>query len=100
MRTIPLSRVPNQQLSVTLDQKRWTLRIKVAVNVMAADIYLDDQPLLLGQRLAAGTPVIPYRHLQGNGNFWVLTEGEEVPWWERFGIDQVLTYASEGELDA
>lgn len=100
MRTIPLSRVPNQELSVTLDQNRWLLRIKVGTGMMAADIYLNGEPVLLGQRLVAGTPLIPYRHLQENGNFWFLTEGDKAPWWQRFGVDQVLTYASQGELDA
>lgn len=100
MRTIPLSRVPNQELTVTLNQNRWTLRIKVGVNMMFAELHFNDEPLLLGQRLVAGTPLIPYRHLQGNGNFWLLTEGGKSPWWERFGIDQLLTYAAPGELDA
>ncbi|UVE47615.1 hypothetical protein KS461_10110 [Pseudomonas chlororaphis] len=67
---------------------------------MLADIYLNDAPLLMGQRLVAGTPLIPYRFLQGSGNFWFLTENDELPWWERFGVDQLLTYASAGELDA
>lgn len=99
MRDIPLSKIPNQELSVTLDSIRWTLRVKVGGNIMFADIYLDDSPVLLGQRLVAGTPLIPYRFLQGNGNFWFLTENDELPWWERFGIDQLLTYASAGELN-
>ncbi|WP_373568872.1 phage baseplate plug family protein [Pseudomonas chlororaphis] len=100
MRDIPLSAIPNQDLTVTLDSNRWTLRIKAGINIMLADIYLNDAPLLMGQRLVAGTPLIPYRFLQGSGNFWFLTENDELPWWERFGVDQLLTYASAGELDA
>ncbi|MCO8160982.1 hypothetical protein NRB16_24445 [Pseudomonas sp. LJDD11] len=100
MRTIPLSRVPNQEFTVTLLQNRWTLRVRVGIGMMMADIYLNDAPLLLGQRLVAGTPLIPYRHLQDHGNFWLLTEADQSPWWERFGVDQLLVYAAAGELDA
>jgi hypothetical protein len=100
MRDIPLSRVPNQQLNVTLDGQRWSLTVKVGQHTMFADIRRNDEVVLLGQRLVAGTPFLPYAYLAGDGNFWFLTENEELPWWERFGIDQVLVYVSPGELDA
>lgn len=100
MRTIPLSRIPNQEFTVTLLQNRWTLRLCVAGSMMMADVYLNDTPLLLGQRLVAGTPLMPYRHLQGHGNFWILTENDEAPWWERFGAGQSLVFIGPGELDA
>jgi hypothetical protein len=87
-------------MNVTLDGNRWTLTLKVATNVMFADIDRNDLTVLIGQRLVAGAPLLPYGYLSGDGNFWFLTENEEMPWWERFGVDQMLVYASPGEFDA
>lgn len=98
MRDIPLDPVPNQQVIVSLDGNRWQLTIKAARGVMCADILLNDQTLLQGQRIVAGTPLIPYRHLQGAGNFLLLTENDSLPDWRRFGTDQQLIYASAEEI--
>lgn len=98
MRNIPLDAVPNQQLIVTLDSNRWELTIKEARGVMCVDVMLNDEVLILGQRIVAGTPLLPYRYLQGSGNFVLLTDADELPYWTRFGIDQQLVYASAGEI--
>jgi hypothetical protein len=100
MRDIPLSRVPNQQLNVTLSGQRWSLTLKVGQHVMFADVHRNDDVILLGQRLVAGTPLLPFGYLAGEGNFWFLTENDELPWWQRFGLDQLLVYAAPGEFDA
>lgn len=67
---------------------------------MIVDLVLNDEPILTGARIVAGTPLIPYKFLQGSGNFMLLTEQDEIPYWERFGIDQQLIYGSPEELDA
>lgn len=98
MRTISLDAVPNQQLSVTLDDNRWDITIKECNGVMCATLTLNDVLLLSGQRMVAGSPVIPYKHMQGDGNFWLLTENDELPYYNRFGVDQEFVYASPGEI--
>ena len=99
MRTIPLQTVANQSIVVTLDGNRWAIALKACAGVMAADVDLNDLPILRGQRVVAGMPVIPYRRLAPDlGNFMFLTVGDALPWWERFNIDQSLQYVTAGDL--
>lgn len=98
MRLIPLSSVPNQSFSIQLDGNRWEFTIKQASASMIVNITLNDEIILMGSRLVAGTPVIPYQFLQGSGNFMLLTEDDELPYWERFGVDQQLIYGTFDEL--
>lgn len=98
MRIIDLDAVPNQSFSVTLNGDRWDFVIKQAKECMFADVTLNDTVILSGQRLVAGTPVIPYEHLQGRGNFIILTENDELPDWQRFGMDQIMVYATAEEI--
>lgn len=100
MRIIPLSSTANQSFTLPLDGNRWEFTIKQATSSMIADITLNDETLLSGIRIVAGTPLIPYQFLQGSGNFMLLTEDDEIPNWERFGVDQQLIYGSFDELSA
>lgn len=98
MRTIALDAIPNQELSVTLDSNRWEIIIKECNGVMCCTLTLNDTLLLSGQRIVAGSPLIPYKYMQGSGNFWLLTENDELPYYTRFGVDQQFIYASAGEI--
>ena len=98
MRLIPMEAVPNQELTLNIEGNRWLLRLKVAKSSMIADVYRNDAALLLGQRIAVGTPIIPYQYLQGAGNFILLVDGEELPDWRQFGVTQQLLYVEPGEL--
>lgn len=100
MRIIDIDQVPNQSFSVTEDGNRWDFTIKQAVTSMVADISLNDTRILSAQILVAGTPMIPYQYLQGSGNFLILTENDDLPNWERFGVDQIMIYASPAEIEA
>lgn len=99
MQVIGIDQTPNQSFSVTIDGNRWDVVIKQAVSSMFADITLNDTRILSGQIIVAGTPIIPYKFLQGSGNFVLLTADEELPNWERFGVDQTLVYASVSEIN-
>lgn len=98
MRNIPISAVPNQQITLTIGSNRWSIRLKVAVSSMIADILLNDRPIVLGQRIAVGTPIIPYDYLSLDGNFLLLVDGEDLPDWQKFGVSQQLVYVSPEEL--
>lgn len=99
MRVIQLEAVPNQSFSVTIDGNRWVMQIKDVNGATSVDISLNEQYILLGQRVVAGTPIIPYRYLQGFGNFILLTENEELVNWQLFGSGQVLVYATAAEIE-
>lgn len=99
MQAVALSAVPNQELTVRLDGRRFALRIKEAAGVMVADVTVDGVTILEASRIVGGTPIIPYRYIEA-GNLLVLTEGGQLPDWRQFGVTQSLVYASAAELAA
>lgn len=96
MRVIELDTTANQEFQVTIDGNRWVIALNEGGGIMAATITLNDVTILSGQRVVSGTPVIPYPYLQGSGNFWFLTENDELPYWELFS-GQILVYMSAAE---
>lgn len=97
MRVIPLTAVPNQSFTLTIDGVRWVLGIKEAKRVMVCDVSRDGELILSGSRVLAGETLIPYEYLQ-SGNFIFITGGDELPDWTRFNASQTLVYLSEAEL--
>ena len=100
MQIIDITQVPNQSFTITLEGVRWDLTIKQATSSMFMDAVADDVPIITGQRIVAGTPIIPYQYLAQDGNFLIMTENDELPSWERFEVDQVLIYATFDEIAA
>lgn len=102
MQIIPLQSIPNQSFSVQLDNINFDLRLHDCGNIMAVDIIVNNVPLLSGIRAVNGFPIIPTRYLEAPvGNFMfanALDNDDEYPYWDRFGTDQILVYASPQEL--
>ena len=98
MRDVNLLAVPNQTFSVTINGVLWELSIKVARGTMLADVKRDGVDLVLGQRIVAEFPILPYRHLSHSGNFAILTRDGDLPWWEEFGRSQSLMYLDPAEV--
>ena len=96
---INLEATPNQSLSANLDDSRYEITLKETAGVMSVDIVRDTVTITQGARVAAGTPLIPYRY-QEQGNFIFETEGGCIPFYDQFGITQFLIYASPSELVA
>jgi hypothetical protein len=94
---IPLQALPNQQFSVQLDNISFDISIDTTVNAMSATVTRDDVLLVSGLRLVAGTPILPYRYLE-NGNFFLTTLNDALPFWTEFGVSQFLLFATETEL--
>ena len=99
METVTLLPVPNQELNVRLDGRRFTLRIKEAAGVMVADVTVDGVTILQAVRIVAGTPLIPYRYLEA-GNLLLLTDGGELPDYRQFNVTQSLVYLTAAEIAA
>ena len=98
MRDITLLAVPNQTFSATINGVLWELTIKAAVGTMIADVKRDGVELVLGQRIVAEYPILPYRYLSHQGNFAILTRDGQLPWWEEFGRSQSLIYLEPAEV--
>ncbi|KNE28219.1 phage baseplate plug family protein [Achromobacter spanius] len=98
MRDVNLLALPNQSFSVTINGVLWELAVKVARGTMLADVKRDGVDLVLGQRIVAECPILPYRYLSHQGNFVILTRDGELPWWEEFGRSQSLVYLEPTEV--
>lgn len=96
---VPLRAVPAQEFTVQIDQRRFEMHFKDAVSCVAVDLVVDGETVLLGQRVVAGTPLIPYEYLEA-GNFLLLTDDEALPDWREFGVSQTLLYLSDAETTA
>ena len=94
---IELTRVPNQSMSIRLDDNLYNLTIKETNGCMSCTIVRNDITLLSNVRVVAGTPIIPYGYLE-SGNFFISTLDDDLPDWNQFGISQSLIYISELEI--
>ena len=105
MINIPLQTIANQSLNIVLDGNNYTIRLhacedknSLVYGVTAVDIVRNNIVIVSGMRAVCGTPLIPYAYLE-NGNFIFVTQNDEYPNWNYFGINQFLIYASQAELN-
>lgn len=96
---ISLQPVANQELSIPLEGSRYGITIKEANGVMAVSIERDGIALVSNTRIVADALLLPYRaQWLGFGNFMLVTQGDEIPYYEQFGVTQFLVYAAFAEL--
>lgn len=103
---IPITNIPNQSFSISLDGNQFDIRIhacrdngQYGTGIVAFDIVINNTVTVTGMRGVPSCPLIPYEYLE-NGNFVVETMNDEYPDWRQFGITQYLIYASQSELQA
>jgi hypothetical protein len=94
---VPISAVPNQSFSITLDGNQYDISLYITTNVMAIDIIRNNIPVIMGIRVLPYVPIIPYEYLE-NGNFFFNTENGDYPYFEQFNVTQQLFYLSQAEL--
>lgn len=99
MLDLHLQTIANQQFTAELNGHRVDMTFKACTNIMVVDIAVDEEVILRGHRLVAGEPMIPYRYLNQWGNFVLMTENDELPWWEQFGITQFLVFLTPEEIE-
>jgi len=98
MRNIEISAIPNQSFYFRADNVRFNMALREARGVMVFDLDIEQEPVLRGQRVLAGEPLIPFAYLE-IGNFVMTTSNEELPRWEEFGKTQLLTYLEAAEIE-
>jgi hypothetical protein len=105
---IPIAAVPNQTLSIQLDQNNYDIGLfttnrananLVGDGVMGITITRNGLLVVSGLRLVPNYLIIPYLYLE-DGNFVFVTQNDEYPDYPQFGITQSLIYASASELGA
>ena len=107
MINIPLQPLPNQSLSIQLDNINYDISLKscgfvienpdYSKNIMAVTISINNVLTVSGIRAVNGFPLIPSKYLS-LANFTIITDNDEYPNYLRFGIDQFLIYASAEEM--
>lgn len=101
MITIPLQAVPNQSLSIRLDDALYDIAVKETNGCMSASIARDSVLLVQNLRCVAGTPLLALRYLEHGDFLFVAVSGDEsLPYYDAFGTTQILVYASPAELEA
>jgi hypothetical protein len=99
MFNVPLQAVPNQSFSIQLDGNNYDLSIRDCGNIMAVDVSINNTIIVIGCRAVPGNFILPYRYLE-NGNFLITTLDDEYPDWRRFGLDQLMVFGTQAELNA
>jgi hypothetical protein len=94
---IAIAALPNQSLTIQLDERVYVIALKETNGVMAASITRDNVAIVTNVRVTAGTPLLPYIY-QEAGNFVLLTNGDDLPYWDQFGVTQFLLYVTPSEL--
>jgi hypothetical protein len=92
MKIIPLRALPNQRFTFEHGEDRWEMHVGATGDVMFADVTFNDEIILLGSRIVAETPLIPYQYLALAGNFVLLTEDNDMPNWKKFETNQQLVF--------
>jgi len=103
---IPIINIPNQSLTLQLDNNQYDLTIHATqdnpdgtTGIMAVDISINNEIIISGVRAVDLYPLIPYKYLV-NGNFIFITQNFQYPDWRQFGVTQSLIYASNEELES
>jgi len=103
---IPITNIPNQSFSITLDDSQYDIRIHATSDrnipgngIMAVTIIRNGVTIVSGMRALPDYPIIPYAYLE-DGNFFITTMNDEYPDWRQFGNTQYLIFASQAELIA
>lgn len=99
MLDINLSPIPNQTFSVTADGVRFVITLNALNQGVAASVERAGIRLVSGHRLTSARPLLPYPRMMGDtGNFYLITENDELPDYTKFQTTQFLVYLSASEI--
>lgn len=96
---VSLSAVPNQELSLQVEDVRYDLTVKEGNGCMVVSVVRNGETILQGARAVAGSLLIPAIY-QEAGNFIFETQDDALPYYDQFGTTQFLVYLTAAELDA
>lgn len=94
---INLKQEPNQQTSIELDGSSYDITVKTTTTLTVVTIVRDGVTIIDSVRAMPLLPILPYRY-QEAGNFSFITENDELPYYENFGVSQFLVYLTPDEL--
>lgn len=98
MRLIPLAAIPNQSLSIVLNENLFELRIETRGGSILVDVRKNNADIVKGARAVAGAPVVLPSSRLDNENFIFLTQEGDILDYEKFGVTQFLYYLQASEF--
>lgn len=99
MQQIPIQQLPNQSFSIILDNNTWNFLIKTAGGATVVSLNLNNVDILDSAQAVSGSFIIPSLY-QEAGNFFFLTQNQNLPIYTQFNVSQQLIYISAAELAA
>jgi hypothetical protein len=99
MQQLPLQQLPNQSFAILLDGNQWNVLLKTAEDTTVASLTVNGASLLDSARCAAGAFLIPADYEEA-GNFFFVTQNQQLPFYSKFNVTQSLIYISAAELAA
>lgn len=97
MQIVPLQAIPNQSITLQIDNNFYELTIKTTRGITAVSITINNIVVVSSARAVAGEFIIQSKYLQ-NGNFAFYTPNNYLPDYTLFGTTQQLLYYSPSEL--
>lgn len=98
MRLLSLQALPNQELSFTFDGSSWRVRIMMLHGRFGADVYRDDEVVVLGTPICPNWPILPFPYMRGNGDFIIIGPSDVDLDYAQFGTSQQLYYFEPAEV--
>ena len=99
MQSVPISAVPNQDFTIILDGNTWDITLKTTDGIISASLNLNSIDIVDNARVVSGSYIIQEQY-QESGNFFFLTQNQELPLYTQFNVTQSLIYISAAELAA
>ena len=98
MKIITLDPIPNQSLSVVLDNVLWEIKAVTCKGSLAVSIKRNNQTLVDGARAVAGELIIQPSYLSAFGNFAMITDNNELVDYQKFGNSQFLAFVTAADF--
>ncbi len=100
MKKISILAIPNQKLAVNINDSRYDITLKsIQAGVIVCNITTNDNPVVVGQRIVPGEFLMPYRHMEKDGNFALSVPKSEDIDYQQFGKSQFLYWVGAEELE-
>lgn len=100
MRIVTVEPIPNQALTVVLDDAFWELRLVTCKGALAVSIKRNNETLVDGARAVAGELIIQQKGRSRFGNFAILTNNGDLVDYSQFGVSQFLAFITPGPFIA
>lgn len=98
---VNLQQLANQELTITLENARYVLRVVETNSSMALTIIKDDVTFIQNALLMANDFQLRTNLVDpDSGNFFFDVQNESLPDWRQFGVTQFLRYLTSDELEA